>query len=94
MHRTVMNMVRSMVFASDLFYFCFGVMLLSMQYVYQRSPTKENLKHVSPIEMGTNKSLLFNDIVAFGSPCTVYKDRRKVTWQTWRVALIIEKVIR
>ena len=43
-------------------------------YILPRSKTKSNLGGVSPMEFLTNKTPALNDIVIFGSTCTVHRE--------------------
>ena len=73
MHRTIMNMVRSMVFASGLPLTFWGDAAEYAAYILNRSPTKANEGSISPIEMLTKKTPVLSDIVVFGSSCTVHR---------------------
>nr|CCA18211.1 hypothetical protein ALNC14_043540 [Albugo laibachii Nc14] len=75
MHRTIMNLVRSMVFASGLPLRFWGDAAEYALYILNRSPTKGNIRHVSPIEMLSNMTPALGDIVVFGMP---YKNIRGV----------------
>nr|CCA24530.1 hypothetical protein TcasGA2_TC015470 [Albugo laibachii Nc14] len=68
MHRTIMNMVRSMVFASGLPLNFWGDAAEYAVYILNTSPTKGNIRHVSPIEMLSNMTPALGDIVVFGMP--------------------------
>ena len=51
-----------------------------MQYavhILNRSPTRANAKRASPLEVLTGKTPDLRGIVAFGSPCDVYRDPGK-----------------
>ena len=73
MHRTIMNMVRSMVFASGLPFYFWGDAAEYAAYILNRSPTKANEGGVSPVELLTKKAPNLSDIVIFGSRCTVHQ---------------------
>ena len=72
MHRTIMNMVRSMVFGSDLPLKVWGDAAEYAAYILNRIPTKANVGGNSPIAMLTKKQSVLSDIVVFGSTCTVH----------------------
>ena len=76
MHRTIMNMVRSMLFASGLPKSFWGDSAKYASYILNRSRTKANPRVVSPMELLTNKVPVLNDIVAFGSTCSVHVDAK------------------
>ncbi|CAI5703653.1 unnamed protein product [Peronospora effusa] len=92
MHRTIMNMVRSMVFASNLPLHFWGDAAEYATYILNRSRTKSNPGGVSPMEFLTTKVPNLNDIVAFGSTCTVHVDaRNKSLGERGKAAIIIGK---
>ena len=72
LHRTIMNMVRIMVFASDLPLTFWGDAAEYTAYILNRSPTTANEGGSSPVEVLTGKRPELRDIVIFGSPCTVH----------------------
>ena len=74
MHQTIMNMVRSMLFASGLPKTFWGDAAEYASYILNRSRTKANLHGVSPMEILTNNVPVLNDIVAFGSTFSVHVD--------------------
>uniref|UniRef100_A0AAV1V1Z5 Uncharacterized protein n=1 Tax=Peronospora matthiolae TaxID=2874970 RepID=A0AAV1V1Z5_9STRA len=74
MHRTVMNMVRSMIFASNLPLSFWGDAAEYASYILNRSKTKSNPGCASPLEILTGKAPVLTDIVAFGSTCTAHRD--------------------
>ena len=92
MHRTIMNMVQSMVFASGFPLTFWGDAAEYATYILNRSPTKANEGGISPIEMMTNKRPVLNDIVVFGSPCTIHlMTANKSLGARWKPAIIIGK---
>uniref|UniRef100_A0AAV1TY94 Integrase catalytic domain-containing protein n=1 Tax=Peronospora matthiolae TaxID=2874970 RepID=A0AAV1TY94_9STRA len=74
MHRTIMNMVRSMLFACGLPLSFWGDAAEYAVYILNRSPSKANMGRQSPLQMLTKSIPDLSDIVAFCSPCTVYRD--------------------
>lgn len=92
MHRTIMNMVRSMVFASNLPLYFWGDAAEYAAYILNRSRTKSNPGGVSPMEFLTKKVPMLNDIVVFGSACTVHVNaRNKSLGERGKAAIIIGK---
>jgi len=79
MHRTIMNMVRSMVFACGLPLSFWGDAAEYAAYILNRSPSKGNPGSKSPMEMLTKRTPDVSDIVAFGSPCTVHRDTKNMS---------------
>ena len=77
MHRTVLNMARSMIFASRLPLTFWGDAVEYAAYILNRSPTSSNLRRASPLQVLTKVSPDLRNIVVFGSSCTVYRDPRK-----------------
>uniref|UniRef100_A0AAV1T191 Integrase catalytic domain-containing protein n=1 Tax=Peronospora matthiolae TaxID=2874970 RepID=A0AAV1T191_9STRA len=77
MHRTLLNLARSMMFASALPLQYWGDAVQYAVYILNRSPTRANEKRASPLEMLTGKVPDLRGIVVFGSPCSVYRDPRK-----------------
>uniref|UniRef100_A0AAV1UND8 Integrase catalytic domain-containing protein n=1 Tax=Peronospora matthiolae TaxID=2874970 RepID=A0AAV1UND8_9STRA len=77
MHRTILNMARSMIFASRLPLTFWGDAVEYAAYILNRSPTSANAKRASPIEVITKQEPNLRDIVAFGSICSVYRDPGK-----------------
>uniref|UniRef100_A0AAV1U680 Polyprotein n=1 Tax=Peronospora matthiolae TaxID=2874970 RepID=A0AAV1U680_9STRA len=77
MHRTVLNMARSMSLASRLPVSFWGDEVEYAAYIINRSPTSANAKRASPLEVLTKHAPDLRDIVAFGSVCSVYRDPRK-----------------
>jgi len=73
-HRTVMNMARSMIFASQLQLIFWGDAAQYASYVLNRSPSRSNPANKSPMEMLTGKVPDIRNIVVFGSKCMVYQD--------------------
>uniref|UniRef100_A0AAV1T532 Integrase catalytic domain-containing protein n=1 Tax=Peronospora matthiolae TaxID=2874970 RepID=A0AAV1T532_9STRA len=76
MHHTIMNMVRSMVFACGLPLSFWGDAAEYAAYILNRSPSKANAGRLSPLQMLTKKVPVLSDIVVFGSPCTVHQDAK------------------
>ena len=92
MHRNIMNMVRSMLFASNLPKTFWGDAAEYASYILNRSRNKPNLRAASPMEILTNKVPAFNDIVAFGSTCTVHVDaKNKSLGERGKAGIIIGK---
>ena len=92
MHRNIMNMVRSMLFASNLPKTFWGDAAEYASYILNRSRTKANLRGASPMEILTNKVPALNDIVAFGSTCTVHADaKNKSLGERGKAGIIIGK---
>uniref|UniRef100_A0AAV1T842 Polyprotein n=1 Tax=Peronospora matthiolae TaxID=2874970 RepID=A0AAV1T842_9STRA len=77
MHRTVLNMARSMIFASRLPLYFWGDAVEYAAFVLNRSPTSANARRASPLQMLTKQTPDLREIVAFGSIYTVYRDPRK-----------------
>ena len=76
MHRTIMNMVRSMIFACRLPLYFWGDAAEYEAYIRNRSPSKANVGRKSPLQMLTKKAPDLTDIVVFGSGCTVHRDAK------------------
>ena len=76
MHRSIMNMVRSMVFACGLQLSFWGDAAEYAAYILNRSPSKANAGLLSPLQILTNKVPVLSDIVVFCSPCTVHQDAK------------------
>ena len=74
MHRTIMNMVRSMLFACGLPLSFWGDSAEYAVYILNRSPRKANMGRQSSLQMLTKSIPGLSDMVAFGSPCTVHRD--------------------
>ena len=92
MHRTIMKKVRSMLFASNLPKTFWGDAAEYASYILNRSRNKPNLRGASPMEILTNKVPAFNDIVAFGSTCTVHVDaKNKSLGERGKAGIIIGK---
>uniref|UniRef100_A0AAV1V2L8 Uncharacterized protein n=1 Tax=Peronospora matthiolae TaxID=2874970 RepID=A0AAV1V2L8_9STRA len=77
MHRTVLNLARSMMFACALPLMFWGDAVLYAVHILNRSPTRANAKRASPLEVLTGKTPDLREIVVFGSQCSVYRDPRK-----------------
>uniref|UniRef100_A0AAV1TI68 Uncharacterized protein n=1 Tax=Peronospora matthiolae TaxID=2874970 RepID=A0AAV1TI68_9STRA len=77
MHRTVLNLARSMMFACALPLVFWGDAVLYAVHILNRSPTRANAKRASPLEVLTGKTPDLRGIVVFGSQCSVYRDPRK-----------------
>ena len=74
MHRTIMNMVRSMLFACGLPLSFWGDAAEYEVYILYRSPSIANMGRHSPLQMLTKSIPDLRDIMSFGSPCTVHRD--------------------
>lgn len=81
MHRTVLNMARCMLFSSGLPLHFWGDAVQYATYILNRSPSRANVKRASPIEVLTGNKPSLADFVAFGSPCTAYRDPGKRSWK-------------
>nr|CCA19525.1 GK15001 putative [Albugo laibachii Nc14] len=77
MHRTVMNMVRCMIYSCDLPLSFWGDAVEYSAYVLNRMPKRSNPKRASPITMLTGRPPSLVDIAVFGSPCETYRDPKK-----------------
>ena len=77
MHRTVLNLARSMIFACALPLQFWGDAVQYAVHILNRSPTRANAKRASPIEVLTGNASDLRTIVVFGSSCSVYRDPRK-----------------
>lgn len=77
MHRTVMNMVRCMLFACGLPLSFWGDAAEYAAYILNRMPTRANAKRMSPIEVLTGQTPNLVEILVFGSPCDVFRDPKK-----------------
>uniref|UniRef100_A0AAV1T9S2 Uncharacterized protein n=1 Tax=Peronospora matthiolae TaxID=2874970 RepID=A0AAV1T9S2_9STRA len=77
MHRTVLNLARSMIFACALPLMFWGDAVLYAVHILNRSPTRANAKRASPFEVLTGKTPDLRGIDVFGSQCSVYRDPRK-----------------
>ena len=87
-----MNMVRSMVFASGLPLNFWGDAAEYAVYILNTSPTKGNIRHVSPIQMLIKRTPVLSDMGMFGSPCTVHRySKNKSLGERGKAALIIGK---
>ena len=71
MHRTVLNLARSMMFACGLPFHFWGDAVQYASYILNRSPTRANAKRASPLEVLTGKVPDLRKIVVFGSTCSV-----------------------
>ena len=65
MHRTILNMMRSMVFACGLSLSFWGDAAMYAAYLLNRSLSKANVSRLSPLQMLTRKVPVLSDIVAF-----------------------------
>lgn len=77
MHRTVLNMARSMIFAGRLPVSFWGDAVEYEVYILSRSSTSANTKRASPLEVLTMHAPELRDKVAFGSVCSIYRDPRE-----------------
>ena len=92
MRRTIMNMVRSMIFACGLPLNFWGDAAECAVYILNWSPSKANMGRQSPFQMLTKSIPDLSDIVAFGSPCTVHRDAsNKSLGQRGKQGIIIGK---
>ena len=95
MHRTIMNMVRNMIFASGLPLTFWGDAAKYAAYILSRSPTKANKNGASLFEMLTKKKSTLDGIVIFGSPCTVHlTTANKSLGVRGQATIIIEKMLK
>ncbi|CAI5724630.1 unnamed protein product [Hyaloperonospora brassicae] len=79
MHRTVLNMARSMIFASRLPLSFWRDAVEYAAFVLNRIPNSANTRRASPLQMLTKQTPDLREIVAFRSVCTVYRDPRKIS---------------
>uniref|UniRef100_A0AAV1U887 Integrase catalytic domain-containing protein n=1 Tax=Peronospora matthiolae TaxID=2874970 RepID=A0AAV1U887_9STRA len=77
MHRTVLNLASSMMFACALPLMFWGDAVLFAVHIFNRSPTRANAKRASPLRALTGKTPDLRGIVVFGSQCSVHRDPRK-----------------
>uniref|UniRef100_A0AAV1UHJ8 Uncharacterized protein n=1 Tax=Peronospora matthiolae TaxID=2874970 RepID=A0AAV1UHJ8_9STRA len=93
MHRTIINMVRSMLLACGLPLSFWGDAAEYAVYILNRSPSKANLGRQLPLQMLTKSIPDLSDIVAFGSPCTVHRDAsNKSLGERGKQGIIIGKI--
>nr|CCA21027.1 copia LTR rider putative [Albugo laibachii Nc14] len=80
MHRNMLNMARCMMFASGFPSHFWGD---AVQYAADilNQPKQLEFKSGSPFEILTGKNPIISARVAFGSPCTVYRDPGRKTWK-------------
>jgi hypothetical protein len=78
MHRTVLNMARSMIFNCRLAHAFWGGALKYTAYTLNRSPCKANPKRLSPIKMLEGRPPNVTNVVTFGSLCMVYRNPGKI----------------
>ncbi|POM57760.1 Mitochondrial Carrier (MC) Family, partial [Phytophthora palmivora] len=81
MHRTVMNIVRCMLFASELPLTFWGDAAEYAVYILNRSPTRANEGRMSPLEMISGRAPSLQEVVVFGSACAVFVDTSKKNLQ-------------
>ncbi|CAI5708769.1 unnamed protein product [Hyaloperonospora brassicae] len=81
MHRTVLNLARSMMFACGLTFHFWGDAVQYASYIPNRSPTRANAKRASPLKLLTEKVPDLRKIVVFGPTCSVYRDPSKNSLQ-------------
>uniref|UniRef100_A0AAV1TNM8 Integrase catalytic domain-containing protein n=1 Tax=Peronospora matthiolae TaxID=2874970 RepID=A0AAV1TNM8_9STRA len=67
MHRTVLNMARSMIFANRLPVSFWGDAVEYAAYILNHRPKSANAKRASPLEVLTKHAPDLRDIIAFGS---------------------------
>ena len=61
-------------------------------YILNRSSTKANIGHMSPIEMLTKRTPVLSDVVVFGTACTVYKGaKNKSLGERGKAAIVVGK---
>lgn len=77
MHRTVMNIVRCMIFSCDLPLSFRGDAAEYCAYVLYRMPPRSNPNRVSPITILTGRQPSLVDIVVLESPCQTHSDSQK-----------------
>ncbi|KAE9351299.1 hypothetical protein PF008_g5993 [Phytophthora fragariae] len=76
-----MNMVRCMLFASELPLSFWGDAAEYAAYILNRSPTRANEGRKSPLEILTGRAPILQFIVVFGSSCAVFVDTNKKNLQ-------------
>ncbi|GMF44281.1 unnamed protein product [Phytophthora fragariaefolia] len=81
MHRTVMNMVRCMLLASELPLSFWVDDAEYAAYILNRRPTWANEGRKSPLEMLMGRAHSLQDIVVFGSSCAVFVGTNKKNLQ-------------
>ena len=81
MHRTVLNLARSMMFACALPLYFWGDAVQYAAYILNHSPTRANTKRASPLELLTGTVPDLRRIVVLGSLCSVYRDPSKNSLQ-------------
>ncbi|OWZ15171.1 hypothetical protein PHMEG_00011234 [Phytophthora megakarya] len=92
MHRTVLNMARCVLFASELPLYFWVDAVEYTTYVLNRSACSANAKRISPLEMLTGTLPNLADMVTFGSPCTAFRDPGKKAWKPRaQVGMIVGK---
>ena len=74
MNRTIFNMVRCILFGSNLPLTHWSDAAEYATFILNRSPTRANANRASPLEVLTGKVPSLQDIVVFGSPCQVWRD--------------------
>ena len=77
MHRKVLNLARSMMFACALPLQLWDNAVQCAIYILNRSPTRANENRASPIEVLTGEATGLRSLVVFGSSCSVYCDPPK-----------------
>ena len=77
MHRTVLNMARSMIFACNMPPYSWGDAVEYATYILNWIPTSANEKRASPYEVLTEVAPDLRDIVVLGSTCDVRRDPGK-----------------
>jgi hypothetical protein len=92
MHRTIMNMVWSMIFACGIPLSFWGDAAEYAVYILNRSPSKANMGRQSPLQILTKSIPDLINIVAFGSPFTVHRDAgNKLLRERGKQGIIIGK---
>lgn len=81
MHRTLLNMARTMIFSSKLPLIFWGDAIQYACYILNRSPSRSNPERKPPMQMLTGKQPNVANIVTFGAKCTVHiKSALRKTW--------------
>ncbi|POM71675.1 Hypothetical protein PHPALM_11725 [Phytophthora palmivora] len=81
MHRTVMNIVRCMLFASELPLTFWGDAAEYAVYILNLSPIRSNEGRMSPLEMLSRHAPSLQEVVVFGFACAVFGDTSKKNLQ-------------
>ena len=81
MHRTILNLARSMMFSCALPLNFWSDAVLYSVYILNRYPSRANDHRASPLEVLTGVAPDLRKIVVFGSHCHVYRDPGKSSLQ-------------